>query len=172
MKKLFLLVVVFFTLGVNAQDSIYTPVSNLKHSISAEIGGVGFLYSLNYERLYYNKFKASSFLPNSAIGLRVGITQLTNFSEDNINVTRINLISNFNFGKKKWFAEMGLGLAPTIEDNFYVDFVATINTKYQSIKGFCVKFGFIAGRKIDKYYFDGDKSKNYYFPSVSFGYSF
>lgn len=172
MKKSITLFGLFILLstGVYCQNDTTktTTVSNFKNNVSLELMGTGGLYALKYDRLFHRSYNPKSFFPISSYGFQLGFTQLTNFAEDNINGTRVSAMFICNsplFNSKKITLEVGIGIAPTIEETSYIDLISSVNIKYQSVKGFSFKIGFADGAKFDN-------TSRYILPSLSFGYSF
>ncbi|MFH2141209.1 MAG: hypothetical protein ABIJ97_02210, partial [Bacteroidota bacterium] len=111
-----------------------------KNSYYVELLGNGILYSLNYERMIYQKNKMK-------LSARIGIEscEFLRFS--------IPVEFNCNIGKRKKNLEFGLGYNPFNDDLFAIDearsllktsfFTLRIGYRYQGSKGFLFRSGLL-----------------------------
>lgn len=101
LARLFLvLLIVFAAVQSNAQNlAIGAAKGTNKHIVYLEAGGTGYFYSVNYERLVFNKSAFAGFA-------RVGIEYIPFNKADRL--VHFPLGMNFTYGQKKHRAEVGL----------------------------------------------------------------
>lgn len=135
MSAMLNLLILGFVLGQEQQKQNDFSIKNLqRNSIYIELGGIGGLVSLNYERLVplKNKF---------GLGFRLGFG--TAGSADSANsATAYTAIAEINFiyGNRKHFLEPGIGFANAFVKNDTEQWITIkLGYRYQAKKGFLFK---------------------------------
>ena len=105
-----------------------------RNAVYVELGGIGGLYSLNYDRILTSK----KYVLSGRIGISIGQT-LTN----NLSVTFPMELNALIFNKTPHHLEMGIGLAPYIDNSKQFELYSSfrIGYRYQNFKKRGVIFG-------------------------------
>ncbi len=95
------------SLQVKAQDS--TPLFTAKNAIFLELGGNGLLYSLNYERMFYQKgiFKSAARIGLTTLPRKIE-TETKTYWDVALPLELVGLI-----GRSKHHLELGIGYTPS-----------------------------------------------------------
>ncbi len=104
-KYLFSLTVLFCSLSVTSQDTLFLNPPMARNSVYLEVFGQGLYNSLSYDRILFPEFRVKH---SATIGLTfippIGYMQ----------VVAIPVSYNFIFGQRKHHLELGLGFTPMI----------------------------------------------------------